>query len=765
MTSSESCGGALRGASGTPAGQRPDEIRQRPGWGDRRPAVLFIALSAACFCVYLFGLYPTLSPYRDSGDLAASAWTLGVAHPPGYPLYLLLGRLWLGLLPLGTVGYRLNVLSALAGACACGLLALCVLRGSAAPAPGRRPLLAGAAAGILLGLAPAFWRLSSVSEMYSCNALVGAALLWLAIPERNEPGGRPRALFLSALLLGLGLGNHQTLAAAVPGLLWMARPSLRRRTAVLMGGFFALGLALYLYLPVRSHAGPVLDWGEPETLRNFLRMLARADYGGVRLHPDRPSGLWPPGAWGAGLLLSGKAMVRELGWAGLLLGLWGVWTGRSRRMVQGSLLAFLLSGPLFILWANLDPSRPETSAILEPHLILPLVFAAALAGWGAADLLGRSPGRGRTAGALALLAAAWFLPRRDALAAGFGPRGDFSAWDYGLGLQASLPRGALLLDPDDPTAFTMSYLARAHGRRRDVVPLMYFRTRWGYEQLRRVHPGLLPSGELRNSQELLDALLRHNLAAGRPIFLDLPQKTPGGCRTFPVGLAYRLSPDGAAVDGRALLARAQALWELSRVRPVPPDSDFFSRHTLAYWASALNNLGIEAQRLGDPRLAQALYRRSLVLVPELAEAWNNMGNAAVDLKDYGAAEGCYLASLRLKPAPQGTYNLGRAYLLAGRFAEAERAFAQAADAGSLEALNDLGLVLMRTGRTEEAVEKWLSILRRQEDYLLAYYNLGIAYEALGRRDRAAAAVRVYARLAGDPDERRGAGAWLQRLEN
>ena len=70
---------------------------------------------AALFALYLASSYPALAP-RDAADLASAALTLGVAHPPGYPLYGCLGKLWMLLLPLGDPAWRLNLLSAAAGA-------------------------------------------------------------------------------------------------------------------------------------------------------------------------------------------------------------------------------------------------------------------------------------------------------------------------------------------------------------------------------------------------------------------------------------------------------------------------------------------------------------------------------------------------------------------------------------------------------------------------------------------------------------------------
>ena len=64
------------------------------------------------FGFYLSGLSGTLPVYRDSGDLVVSIHTLGIAHPPGYALYILLGKLFVTLLPFGNVAYRVNVFSA-----------------------------------------------------------------------------------------------------------------------------------------------------------------------------------------------------------------------------------------------------------------------------------------------------------------------------------------------------------------------------------------------------------------------------------------------------------------------------------------------------------------------------------------------------------------------------------------------------------------------------------------------------------------------------
>lgn len=717
------------------------------------PALL--AAGAACVLLYLSSAYPTLSSYRDAGDMAAGAWTLGVPHPPGYPFYVLLGKAWTGLLPWGTPAYRLNALSALAAGLAAALCAWTAARAARAAGKDGGPALTAAA---FLAAAPAFWHLATLSEMYALNALFGAALLALSTADG------PRPALAGALLLGLACGNHQTVLALAPGLAWSARGRLSRRGWLWAAGLFLAGAGVFLVLPLRAAGEPWLNWGDPDAPGRLWRVLTRGDYGGVRLHPERPAGLGDARAWASGAVHAARLFAAELSTAGAALAVGGALALRGTRAAAPLLGGFLLGGPLFVVWANLDPAARESRAILEPHLVLPLVCAAALAGAGAAALSARLPARAGAA-LLAVLAAWGLWERRADAAALAGNRWDFSAWDYGTALAAGLPPGALVLDPDDPTAFTLSYLSGVHARRPDVTPLLYFRTRWGYDQLRARRPELLPEREMRSGRELQDALVSHNLAAGRPLFVDLPQKAPPGVPYVAEGLAYRLlaAPPDAARRAQAVL-RAEAAFQTLLLRRPPDGAGFFSRHAAAYWSSGLNNAAIEAERAGRPADAERLYARALAFDPALPQAWNNWANAALARGDAAAAEGRYRAALSLRDDAGVRYNLARAYLTAGRLAEAEAEYRTVVRRGGpVEAANDLGLVHLRAGRLAEAERAFLEVARAHPAFPLSYYNLGVLYERQGKRASAAEAVRAWAAASSDPADRREAAAWLERL--
>src|ERR1019366_1204989 len=88
-----------RGLAASELPRRSARVARRPGAGPSQLGMTAaLAVFAAAFSLYLGCLYPAIAP-RDSSDMASAAMTLGVAHPPGYPLYSVLGRAWLEILP------------------------------------------------------------------------------------------------------------------------------------------------------------------------------------------------------------------------------------------------------------------------------------------------------------------------------------------------------------------------------------------------------------------------------------------------------------------------------------------------------------------------------------------------------------------------------------------------------------------------------------------------------------------------------------------
>jgi len=213
------------------------------------------ALAAAVsLVVYLLTLAPTAFG-MDSAELATAAYTLGLAHAPGYPVYLLVAHLFTRL-PLGDVAYRVNLLSALAGSACIGLLTYQIRRSIANNA-------AALSAALALGFSFYAWSVSVAAEVYTFQALLMIAILMLAWSWRSE--GRPAHLALAAGLMGLALANNPATVLWWPGLallLWTSphRGSLGRGDLVRALAMLAAGLSFVLYIPWRSTLDPAFAY-------------------------------------------------------------------------------------------------------------------------------------------------------------------------------------------------------------------------------------------------------------------------------------------------------------------------------------------------------------------------------------------------------------------------------------------------------------------------------------------------------------------------
>jgi hypothetical protein len=241
----------------------------RPGpSGGRLFAVAFLA----SLVLYVSTMAPTVTS-EDSGELITAAYTLGIAHPPGYPLWCILGKLFT-FIPLGSVAWRVNLLSAVLGAVSVGLLALVTDRFA------RHGRLALTAA-LLFAVGRDFWSQCVIAEVYTLNVLFIVLLLWLLL--RFEDALKLRWLYLAVFRVGLGLTAHSTMGPlAVLFLAWLFLRHLylflRPLLLVNLLAAFLLGLSVILYLPIRSATDPVMDWGKPESLSAMLDHFLRRQY-------------------------------------------------------------------------------------------------------------------------------------------------------------------------------------------------------------------------------------------------------------------------------------------------------------------------------------------------------------------------------------------------------------------------------------------------------------------------------------------------------
>ena len=288
-----------------------------------------VLLGGSAFALYAQTLAPTVLA-GDGGEFQFAPYLLGVAHPTGYPLYLLLGWAWSHLLPVGDVAYRMNLFSAFWAAMAVGLLYPTVRALLRQAIPDLRPAsqrLIAILAAAFFAVTPTFWSQSVIAEVYPFHIFLVVLLFYLLLSwgERRDA----RFLPLSACCFGLGLAHHRTtvlLAAACLAYVWLVeRRSLANRRLILQSlVLLLLPLSLYLYIPWRTPHTPYLHLPlaagrelvlYQDTLRGFLSFILGGPFGGSL---DFSVDL------GARVAMAGGFLRAELGWIGMALAVLGL---------------------------------------------------------------------------------------------------------------------------------------------------------------------------------------------------------------------------------------------------------------------------------------------------------------------------------------------------------------------------------------------------------------------------------------------------------
>jgi tetratricopeptide (TPR) repeat protein len=424
------------------------------------------APAVACLIFLLFfGLYvrtaaPTIH-VGDDGDMVTASWVLGVPHPSGYPLFVLLARAAASFWPLGNIAERVNLLSALFAAVSAAFLWLALL-GWGAPVPAA---LFGAAA---LGVTASVWRQATVARVYALNLFWFVLLLWLSRPLTR--GSSLRRVGLVGLLAALGMGNH--LLAALAGgvaVVTVAGRSLWRRgsdglpvprlAAVLATGLL-LGLSVYLLVPLRAAADPPIEWRDPENLESFLAVLLRADFW-YKQEVQSAADLQDALAHLAGELRG------ELGLAVLVLGGLGLLLGRPHGL-RLTALAWIVGNLALVLAHGSRYDLFQTNR----YYMAAFAGAAILAAQGlhvvgrAARALRIAP---RLVGIVFLAAVMLHLGVRLCTEYRVMDRSrSYYAYDYGHNLLRHVPQDATIIALGDNEIFPLVYLHFVERARPDV---------------------------------------------------------------------------------------------------------------------------------------------------------------------------------------------------------------------------------------------------------------------------------------------------------
>lgn len=516
-----------------------------------------VVFFAALF-LYTWTLAPTVT-LVDSGELIVAARSLGVAHPPGFPLWVMLAHL-ASLVPLGSVALRINFSSAFFGALASAMLTLVVAelvliascrrvseprpgkksgRQAKKPVPGSRGVETGVqvmsdrllvlvpalASGLLIAFSRTLWGYATVTEVYALNTLLILIIFFLLLRWRRcimadrmrigTAGNASRSsppvtscdscLYAAAFVFGLALGvHHVTVALMLPALAVIVYrtegPRFFRSKRLIYAAILSIAalLAVYTYLPVAASRAPLINWGNPRSLEAIWWHITGRQYQSFfSFAPEIMAA-----QFGEFITMA----LREFGspWLplGVVLAAAGFGSAFQRDRTTFWFLFLVVAADLaYVLGYDIAEDK-------DAYYLPAFVSIAIAAGLGLRAVIQFMLSRSiRVIRADFLAAVLVLLVALVALTGNwsFNNRHHyFIAHDYVENILNSIEPNGLLLTLDWQVASPMLYAREVEQRRRDVkvVDVQLLRRSWYFDYLRRAYPDLI-----ERSRDKVDAFV------------------------------------------------------------------------------------------------------------------------------------------------------------------------------------------------------------------------------------------------------------------
>lgn len=485
----------------------------------------------------------------DSGDLLSAVYVNGVAHPSGYPLYLIIGRIITGILPdIKNFAWQLGTVSALFSSLSVAFYYQIILRLT------KNKIVSLISALTLLVSYP-FWLYSITVEVFSLHIFLITCIVYLLI--RVGETKEEKYLYLLATVLGVSLTNNQTIILIFPpvGISLLIIYGLKLfnfKRAVICFLLFVLGLIPYLYLTYLASKLPSVNWGFALNFDNFIALITRKEYG------------W--NSFEKGLNVSGiiNSLIGTLNYWIIYIGLGVIFPFvigffNIPKSIKGWFLPFLLIscflfGPFFFVYANTPPKNFLTFAVFEKFYLSGFYISMYVFPFGII-LMHKFTSDFVTKHRLPLFIASiipivFFISTIGMFVRNF-PKLNFRHIEIGdnfaKDILDSLPQGSTLLLMSDTHAFNAIYLQKVLNYRTDIaIPGLYD----GFDKILRV--GINDKQELDKTKiEMRGSvdntqmgLAISHLAANENLFsdqkLEIVDNKYGKIISIPWGLLYKV---------------------------------------------------------------------------------------------------------------------------------------------------------------------------------------------------------------------------------
>jgi hypothetical protein len=408
-------------------------------------------LLMATLTVYLLTLSPTVY-LGDSGELSAAAFSLGVPHPSGYPVYALFGKVFC-LIPFGSVGFRMNLMAAVFGVLGVWAVYSLIERMTGSK-------LGAWVGGGVLAFIPVFWWQTVAAEVYTLHVFF--VVLMMRVLWEWEERREFFLLVVFALVTGLSFGNHLQTVMLAPGVFYLILSGDRKvlldgKRFLVLSLFFVLPLLVYLYLPVRTWAGAAIHWGDPDSWDRFWAHVSARSHRGAYVFN---LGFWE---YVERLKESLRFIWEQFG-VMVLVGVWGWWRIRvvRWRVFFVLVVVFDLFYTVFLNTISLE---------ITPFNLSVCVVLAVGIGVGVVDLVRRAEGVAGPGVMRGVKVGCGVVPAMF-LVLNFGVSDqsrNYTAYEHALNIFRTTEPDAALLVNGDNNLFPVTYGRLVERMREDVL--------------------------------------------------------------------------------------------------------------------------------------------------------------------------------------------------------------------------------------------------------------------------------------------------------
>jgi len=398
----------------------------------------------ACLLVLLalFAYLQVMPPSFNSDDSPETTLayvTLGIQHPPGYPLATVTGKVFMEI-PLGSYMFRANLMAAamnIAAAFFIFLIALGLIGNEKQPFGAREYACALLASALYLFSSTAWLQgIIAKGSIYALHAALTACAVWLLIKAKRGI----RYLYLASLVYGLSLGNHMQSSAvifqALTAYVFLSYGKKAGIKPLMWCAIFALlGASVNLFVFVRSLSSPVYAWGDIRTINDFIWLITRAQYAGMEVKHTFSDTLNLLGYHAGNYTL--KEYIPFIG----LLVLPGVYILSVKKPAEAILLA---GAPVLLVVsvAMVATPPPNTQWLIKPYLASSYLFSSIIIAYAAYFMLLRLK-TNTAAGIMAAIACAGFFVNAPDY------RRYFTGYDYMNNLKKTMRPGSVLICEGD----------------------------------------------------------------------------------------------------------------------------------------------------------------------------------------------------------------------------------------------------------------------------------------------------------------------------